>query len=111
MALTTNTNYEACTKRVGKMNQRSEKRTAANLPVKMHFFGEQVDISTSEDISQGGFFINTESVRDLDVGVVALVSIEHDSHEKQYLAEVVRVTDTGAAFQIIDTEDLATESA
>lgn len=92
------------------MNQRSEKRTNANLPVKMHFFGEQVDISTSEDISEGGFFVNTESVRELDIGVVALVSIELDNQEeKQYLAEVVRVTETGAGFKIIDSEGLAAD--
>jgi hypothetical protein len=85
------------------MNQRTENRQAVNLPVKMHFFGEQVDISVSEDISEGGFFIRTDSVRNLEKGVVALVSIQmNDFHENQYLAEVIRVTDAGAAFQVID---------
>lgn len=94
------------------MNQRSEKRTSANLPVKMHFFGEQVDISTSEDISEGGFFVNTDSVRELDIGVVALVSIELEGQpEKQYLAEVVRITESGAGFKIIDSEGLAADLA
>lgn len=88
------------------MNQRTEERTAINLPVKMHFFGEQVDISISEDISDGGFFVRTQSVRQLEKGVVALVSIQmSDLKEHQYLAEVVRVTDSGAAFQVIESDE------
>jgi Tfp pilus assembly protein PilZ len=88
------------------MNQRTEERKSINLPVKMHFFGEQVDVSTSEDISEGGFFVRTQSVRQLDKGVVALVTILiNDNQEHHYLAEVVRITDSGAAFQVIHSVD------
>lgn len=86
------------------MNQRKAPRTAVNLPVKLHFFQEQVEFSTSEDISQTGFFVRTPTSQPLDKGVLAVVSIdsETDNDSQQVLAEVVRITDQGAAFRIID---------
>jgi len=87
------------------MNKRTSERFSKKLPVKMHFFGEQVDITECEDISTGGFFVRTESVRDLEKGVVALVSINLNSASSaRYLAEVVRVNEHGAAFQVIESD-------
>ncbi len=85
------------------MHTRTSERTIVNKPTTIHFYGDQVDISESEDVSTGGFFVRTDTVRNIQIGVVALVTIElSGSCSTQYLAEVVRVTDRGAAFQIID---------
>lgn len=85
------------------MHTRTSERKSINLPIKIHFFGEQVDMSESADISDGGFFVRTESVSSLDKGVVALVSISPDSEvQTQHLAEVVRITELGIGFKIIE---------
>lgn len=85
------------------MNKRLSARTTIETPVKLHFFGEQVDLTMSEDISQTGFFVKTDDVRNLDKGTVALVSLfDQTGVEHQVLAEVVRTTEHGAGFEIID---------
>ena len=55
------------------MNKRASQRTAQKLPIRLHFFGDQTDVSESQDISAGGFYVCTDSVRQLAKGVVALL--------------------------------------
>ena len=85
------------------MNKRLAPRTTINRPIHLHYFGEQVDISLCTDYSESGFFINTPTGLELDKGVVALVTIGHGPHSAyRCLAEVVRLTEDGAGFQIIE---------
>jgi len=81
------------------MNKRNTQRTSQKLPIRLHFFGDQTDISESQDISNGGFFVRTDTVRQLAKGVVALVSI--GNNRAPVLAEVVRIEAKGAAFALI----------
>lgn len=85
------------------MNNRQDQRISINLPVKLHYFGEEVELSVSEDISYSGFFVRTSDAKYLEKGVVAMVTINLGlGQETKYLAEVVRTTENGAAFQVID---------
>ena len=90
------------------MNKRQDRRIETSSPVNLHFFGEQVDVSVCKDYSEGGFFIHTPPSRELDKGVVALLTIEHGGNAQyRCLAEVVRLTSEGAAFQVIDKDFVA----
>ncbi|WP_320827353.1 PilZ domain-containing protein [Reinekea sp.] len=82
------------------MNKRCSQRTNQRLPIRLHFFGDQTDISELQDISNGGFFVRTDTVRQLAKGVVALVSIGNES--APVLAEVVRIEAEGAAFAVLN---------
>ncbi|WP_100258377.1 MULTISPECIES: PilZ domain-containing protein [Reinekea] len=82
------------------MNKRASQRTAQKLPIRLHFFGDQTDVSESQDISAGGFYVCTDSVRQLAKGVVALVFI--GNNRQPVLAEVVRIEDSGAAFALFN---------
>ena len=85
------------------MNKRHNPRKASNALVNLHFHGEQIDISHCHDYSEGGFFIKTPLNRTLDKGIVALITIEESNQVKRrYLAEVVRLTEDGVGFQIIE---------
>ncbi len=85
--------------------KRQSPRMTANVPISMHFFGEQIDTTVSEDVSQQGFFVRTETVRALDVGVVVVMTIHHENQPiETCMAEVVRVTHEGAAFHVIERD-------
>ena len=85
--------------------RRESPRLSANRPIRLHFYGEQVDTTVSEDISQGGFFVRTDTVRNLEKGMVVLVTtVADDNTERRCLAEVVRVTQSGAAFSVFEQD-------
>jgi len=81
------------------MNKRSTERSSQKLPIRLHFFGDQTDISESKDISNGGFFVRTDTVRPLAKGDVALASF--GNNRAPVVAEVVRIEANGAAFALI----------
>lgn len=88
------------------MTHRLYPRLKTDTPVNVHLSEANRDQWQLKDRSEQGFFIqtNAQSHQLLDVGVVALVSIDGNNGEQSqsFVTEVVRMTEHGVGCRIID---------